>query len=442
VIKFKEHVRGVTHNLVANLIVVALAAVISWYTAHQAEVAGIPRYKAIVIGLSAATLVAVIFAAVSFGRAKRRTNDVSQDPPIRDPKLHENCERTISNHEATIRRLQNQNETHTIRVSAQDDQLKRLQGEVSDFSWLREIAAYQQHNIHPYIATYASVTDQSLVEEPLFIDFRFSLTSSAVYKLTATAITGSIRIGNRRLGHATPNKYPPRLETNELRDLTIGDTGYLTITQPLTRADAVFILNGGNDFMFDGLSIELSATPDIQRPIRLSPNDIVHNQEVRDKYPKLDIKFKRAVYFYISDRQKPGFPALVNFGITLDLTLENLRSTQIDIETVQVSLVNISQPTFRLQPDAGEIYERRYIDAQGILQVMGGPLRNLASFPITIIRRGKVSGCFQFTLEGVEIGAVKKGDTTASLVLTDKYGEHHAGNYDLDHFSAGENDST
>jgi hypothetical protein len=433
VIKFKEHARGVTHNLVANLIVAGGAVAISWYTAHQAIVAGIPRYIAIVIGLGAAALVAFVFAAVSFGLAKRRTKDKSQESPVLEPKLHENCERTISNHELTIRRLQDQNEAQAIRMSAQDDQIKRLQREMNEFKWLREIAAHQQECIQSYVSTHAWITDQSLVDEPLFIDFRFTVTSSAVYKLTATGVSGSIRIGNRRLGNATPNNYPPRLESNELQDLGIGDIGYLTITQPLTRADAVFILNGGNDFMFDGAFIELGVTPDIQRPIRLSPPDIVHNKELRDKYPKLDIKFKRAVYFYIRDRRESGFPALINVGITLDVTLENLRNTKIDIESVHVSLVNVNQPTFRLQPDAGEIYEKRYIDGNGILQVMGDKLKNLDSFPLSIIGRGKVSGCFQFTLEGVEIGAVKKKDTSATLVLTDKYGEHHVGNHDLDH---------
>ena len=319
------------------------------------------------------------------------------------------------------------------RLTELEHELTKSVERYDDTAWLRSLAAHQKAYIETYLRTDGWTADHSLVDEPLFIDFRLNFDSSSIYKLTATGLNGSIRIGNRRLGNATPNNYPPRIESNELQDLALGQIGYLTITQPLTRADAIFILNCGADFMFDGLFVELSATPAIQRSIKLSPHNAINNKELRDNYPKLDIKFKRAVYLYIPDRREPGFPELVNLDITLDVTLENLRNTKVEIDSAQVSLVNINQPTFRLQPDAGEIYERRFIDGTGY-QILGDKLKNLASFPLSIIGRGKVSGCFQFTLEGVPIGSVKAKDTSASLILTDKYGEHHVGNHDLNHF--------
>ena len=78
-----EHARGVTHNLIANLIVAGGAAVIGWVTGHRALLFGLPSYLAILIGLVAAAMVSIVFAAVSVGISKWRIKEKaqSQDPP-------------------------------------------------------------------------------------------------------------------------------------------------------------------------------------------------------------------------------------------------------------------------------------------------------------------------------------------------------------------------
>jgi hypothetical protein len=342
---------------------------------------------------------------------------------------HSECERIIRNLESKVGRLQRTDEKQGIQISARDGQIEQLRAELANLGWVREIALWQSTCVERYISTNCRIIDHSLIEEPLFIDFLFSLESSSVYTLTATGVNGLVRMSNRRLGAALPNNYPPRINSNEARDIAIGGTGYLTITQPLTRADAVSILNGGGNFIFDGLVIEFETTPSIERDVKLSPNDSVSNKELREKYPRLDIQFKRAVYFYVIDRRLDDSPVNdYDYGITLDVTIENNRKTKIDIESVQVSLVSPVRPSIQLQPDIGEIYERRSIDKAGNV-VKGKQLKNLATFPLSIIGRGKVSGCFQFSLEGVAIDGLK--DSTASLILMDKYGEHHVGNHDL-----------
>lgn len=418
----KRHAEGVTHNTIGSVIstyiVQGVPLLISWLIAHLASLQGLPLYAVILLFLGAFALVTL---ALNQGRQLlrgRQSQLQGTSAALDSPGGQSDSDKALIESQAHAGKL--------------EQALNVARAHNEEYEWLVAIAKGQQESIERYIQTDCWITDHSLVEEPLFIDFRFSFQSSSLYKLTATGLSGSIRVGNRRLGNATPNIYPPRIESNELQELAIGETGYLTITQPLTRADAVSVL-GGADFMFDGLSVELETMPSTGRTVKLNPKVTTQN-ELRDKYPKLKIEFKRAVYSYIPlpDRRGGDFPETVSFDITFDVTLENLRNTKIEIESVQVSLVNLNQPTYRLEPDTGEIYERRFINDKGVFCVMGDKLKNLVSSPLSIIGRGKVSGCFQFTLENVPIGAVKAEDTTASLVLTDKYGEHHVGNHDLE----------
>jgi hypothetical protein len=218
-----------------------------------------------------------------------------------------------------------------------------------------------------------------------------------------------------------------RIESNEAQRLKIGETGFLTVTQPITRADAVFILNGNGEFFFDKLSIELQTFPETESSAKLSPLDSISNKEIREKYPKLDIKFRLAGNFNVVERREDVTSK--DQVITLEVTIENARKNKIDIDSVEVSVVSLSHPRLQLLPDTGEIYEKKFVDTDGSIKPSGKRLKNLAASPLAIIGKGKVSGCFQFPVEDVAIDALT--DASVSLILTDKYGEHHVGNHDL-----------
>jgi len=125
---FREHVRGVTHNLIANIIIAAGATMISWYTAHQAIVAGTPRYVAILIGLSATALIAFIFAAVSFGVSHWRKHKTPVPSP-HHPQPHEHCETQISNLQSEVSQLREQCSALTAQLAGKREQVKGLQRE-------------------------------------------------------------------------------------------------------------------------------------------------------------------------------------------------------------------------------------------------------------------------------------------------------------------------
>jgi hypothetical protein len=406
--------------------VLGMIGLFSWYTSKQAIFVGVPP---ILIGIAVFTVLAFAFAAVAFGISKFRTKEVKEELPTDDSKQHENCERQIRNLESTISRLRRNDETQGIQISARDGQIEQLNTKLAALQWLTEIALWQSTGIDRHVQTNGWLLDYSLTDEPLFIDFQFSLHSSCVYELSVIALSGTVRIGNRRLGAAVPVSYSPKIESNETqtRRLKIGETSPLTITQPLTREDAVFVLNGSNEFFFDGLFIELQTFPETDPTAKLSPIDSISNKEIREKYPKLDIKFKLAGYFHFVDMHEEV--ADRNQVITLEVTIENGRKSKTDIDSVQLSVVNIGHPTLQLLPDTGEIYEKKFVETDGSVNTFGKRLKNLAASGLAIIGRGKVSGCFQFSVEDVAIDALT--DASVSLTLTDKYGEHHVGHHDL-----------
>ncbi len=343
---------------------------------------------------------------------------------------HEPCERNIRNLESNVQRLRERDETWGVQVSARDGQIEQLQKGLKEREWLDAIAARQREAMQLYVGIDGMITDDGLTGESLFIDFRFTLQSMSVYTLSVAGVGGTIRFGNRRLGTAVPNVYPPRIASNEdAQNFEISEIGYVTVTQPLTREDAVFILNQSNHFMFDGLFIEVKTAPVIEEGVRLSPNDQISNKELKEKYPKLDIQFETAIHYSIVDRHNPEWER-TGYGIRLDLTIENKRLSNIEIEQIQLSVI-CGDLRSRLQflPDTDEICEQKFIDESGTTQSMGKRFKNLAASRLLILGKGKVFGSLHFSTEKIKIGQLE--GSTASLILTDKYGEHHVGNHDL-----------
>ena len=388
----------------------------------------------VAVSLLALVLSLLYYANRLGGTFERRSNGekrVSTVPPAQlADTSHEGCQRQIRNLESQVQRLRKHDETQGIQISSRDARIEQLQEELARFGWLREVAALQSERIDQFVQISCLILGHSLTEEPLFIYFRFRLYSSCVFELTVNALSGFIRTGNRPLGAVFPMNTVARIESNEVQHLKIGETGFLTVTQPLTRDDAVFILNGDNEFFFDRLSIELQ-TFHTESSAKLSALDSISNKEIREKYPKLDIKFKLAGYFHVVNLDEDVTDR--NQAITLEVTIENARKNKIDIDSVQVSVVSLSHPRLELLPDTGEIYEKKFVDIDGSVKPSGKRLKNLAASPMAIIGRGKVTGCFQFSVDEVAIDALT--DASVSLILKDKYGEHHVANNDLTHIT-------
>src|SRR5204863_4350645 len=106
---------------------------------------------------------------------------------------------------------------------------------------------------------------------------------------SASRINGSIRFANHRLSGQVEMTH------NQIENVEVGETARATLTQHLTRADAVHILNHSNSFYFDQLFIDLTS-PKLAEVIKLTPLGSIENKELREKYPPLKINITNASY--------------------------------------------------------------------------------------------------------------------------------------------------
>ena len=291
-----------------------------------------------------------------------------------------------------------------------------LQARDDEFKWLREIADTQRKAIPDYVVTDCWIIEHDLLRESPFIDFQVSYRSACVYQLSAVRIRGSVRFANQRLS------CDAVMSQNLVNNLDVGEVGWTTITQPLTRDDAIRILNQNNSFYFDQVTIELEASPGIAESIIVRPRGSIESRVLRDRYPNLIIRIKRPLYSGIVDRQDSAKLSEMNSVIRMEVEIENPRKHKIEIDTIQLSTLTTG-PRVVSVAEAGEIYENKYIDASGAAQPLGKRLKNLAVLPLVIIGHGRVSGCLEFTLDGAGPDALR--DTASSLTLTDKFGEQH-----------------
>jgi membrane protein implicated in regulation of membrane protease activity len=301
-----------------------------------------------------------------------------------------------------------------------------LQARDDEFEWLREIADEQRENVRSYLRDDAWEVPfhDSVLIEPLFIDFRFVVYSSSVFPLSATGISGAVRFANDRL---TGGKA--EITRNELDDLKIGQPGWLTITQPLNRADAVRILNQSNTFYFDQVTVELTS-PRLEKAIKLNPRHSVENKALLEKYPKLDIKISEAYYDWIlafgtnqPDKKQPCY-------VTLYLTITNGRTVPIYVETFRLTLVVKGKEYVSFSED--RVYRRRYVNDQGIDVADGEHSQNLNKPPLVLIEDKPTIGTLQFIFNDLDWLNIIEWELDDSLngsnftlLLTDKDGEKH-----------------
>jgi hypothetical protein len=286
-------------------------------------------------------------------------------------------------------------------------------------NWLHERAETQKKALSDYVSTECWIIEHDLLRESPFIDFQVRFHSACVYQLSVIQIQGSVRFANQRLSRDAV------IAQNLVNSLAVNEIGWLTITQPLTREDATRILNQDNDFYFDQLTVELEASPGITDGIVLRPRGSIHSSVLRDRYPRLKMQIKAVQSFIADMRQQIGRsePAY----ITLEVHVENLRKEDIHVDTIRLA-TTLSGQTIVSVAQAGDIYQEMHITESG-QRANSTPLKNLANLPLVIPGNGKVWGCLQFILEGVDLmDTLGMDNLTSTLTLTDRFGERHSEN--------------
>lgn len=403
-------------------IITAILVVIAGWVKGLTYTGGVLLGIAVLLACSLATLVFAL--ARNALRNKTVTHNGKDLVAATDAVNHEKCERDNHNLESRALRWEQHCQTVEIQLGSCRTQIEQLEEKLKSFEWLENIAKKQKQNISDYAHAECWIVNHSLTEEPLFIDFRCRLDSAAVYDLSVTGIRGTIRFGNDRLTGS------PEIVDPEIRDLDIGGIVGFTITQKLERRDAVRILNHSYPLNVDGLSVELKSAR-IDEPIRIVPQGEISTKEIKESYPRLIFKFKKAVYAFIVNHQDWSAP--LGYFVMLEVEIENPRNQRIEIDSIVLSTLT-NQRRIVTAPKTGEIYEGYSVTQDGQFRNRGPRLKNLAETPMVIVGRGKVSGYLEFVLdEFVSDDAVLEElkSASASLTLTDKYGETHTGNHDL-----------
>jgi hypothetical protein len=278
--------------------------------------------------------------------------------------------------------------------------------------WLHDIAEEQRKAIHRYIKVERRlIQHHDLLRESPYIDFMFIVSNHSVYKISLGELGGTIGYAGRPLDKA------PMWGGDSLNQLPYG-RGEFRIKQPLTKEDAIYILNNGGSFGFDELKIKVTGNPKVETQ-NLIPPDPIHCQELLKHYPKLEIEIQdsRLIGLWHLDEPEKPFSdgALIGSVVTLQVHFENPRAQAVDVRGFKL---DTNPYVARITPaEAGAIYPFPHSRNEK------ERLENLNQCPIHAEQRQPFDGWLQFQLKGVKPDELQ--GATPTLLIVDSSGEKH-----------------
>jgi len=364
-------------------------------------------------------LLASVVQVVLFRALKRSRNE----PPAN---LHEACERNIANLESKVTRLEEQNTTWGIVVGARDADIKILQTKLDGFKWLDEIARDEAETLYSFV----SVADCQIAKHELvrrsdpYIEFSATIWNRSIYDITIQEMVGSMAFNGRELTGKPTWKEEDRV-------ILRNNTRSFIFRQSLSSEDVTHILNGRAHFDLNQLKItahskneSIDVKPQVLDFDKVAPN----NDELLEKYPKLDFKMASAFYDWELDFRKG--PRNQPCYVTLYLTITNHRNVSIMFETIRMTLSVNGKDYTSFAED--HVYERRSTSEQGIKLNQGERSDNLNKNPLTLIEDKPARGSLQFVFEGLDYMVLlmqnlkdSLNDSPFVLLLTDTNDEKH-----------------
>jgi hypothetical protein len=370
--------------------VITVIALVSWLASRQ-ELFGIPP---LLIGIAVFAVLSFALAAIAFlVFVISKLREKTPEPQIADPDLHEKCEGIISNHESTILKLRERNEAQEIKVSAQEDQIKRLQVELNEFKWLRDLADDQASSIFRFVQiTKCTVGKREFQRNDPYLEFVLAVDNRSVYDVNFAELNGSISFKDWQLTGA--------LTWIERSAPTHGNVGQVIIRQALDRQDVIHILNGSPNVSFDFSRLQIGISRNGTQPQSAQVSHLsVTNEDLLKTYPKLAIQIRDSVFSWLiyDPPQLCNEPCIV----TLLLKLTNDRQTTITIETVKLATtINLSKHVAYAESGL-EVWPRRYVSA-GRDGHQGNALPNLnATTPLKLAAGESVDGALQFKFDSI-----------------------------------------
>jgi hypothetical protein len=368
----KKRLSSLGDNLIFLLLLSSYGGggVISFFTTRSAYAQGLPFYKAIIWGLGAFLLVALLANVLHYLYIRQR----------RQTAAGAGCLDT----------------------------------------WLHEIALSHRQNISRYVHVEKCwIQRHELLRDKPYLDFAIVVRNQSVYDVSINSLAGQLDFGPNLLAK------PVELASNPVHDRPLGSIDTVTVRQPLEKEEVIYILNGRTDrFNFGALEVAVgggSKFPEVKSE-NLNLQDIsTGNEDLLDAYPKIPIDIRSAKSEMIADLdswEMREFDGLM----TMELYLKINRSIPAKITSAHLS-ANVRGEVRTLRASSGDIWEGEVIRKGGERVYKGKKLTNLIQPIPLVIDESGVTAFVQFRLE--KWGGRVHEKIEFALTLKDESGEEH-----------------
>jgi hypothetical protein len=284
--------------------------------------------------------------------------------------------------------------------------------------WLHDIAEDQVRTLYRWVhlkdCSYSS--NSELLRSDPFVEFSLIVDNRSVYDVCFDDLAGYVDFAGRRLNERVTWEQRPD-------SITHGNVAQLVIHQPLTKDDAIHILNTpvGGMFGFSKLEIKAAGYGDSKNFLNPRPlhTDSLYftNEELLKQYPKLQLKINSA---HIQGLWEPDaniwIDGTIGSIINLEVHFDNPRRKAVDILSFKLdNSPNMNRVTLAAQGEIFNLPNKSFPST---------PLDNLNSCPIHAEKGISFDGWLQFILRGIQPQTLVGG--TPTLIVVDSSGEEHS----------------
>jgi len=331
---------------------------------------------------------------------------------------HTPCERTISNLQSQVRRLQERDQTSGIQISARDGQIEQLQTQLDSFKWLHDIADEQGRSIHRFISlTRCLICKHELFRPNPYIEFQMVVTNRSIYDIEFLRISGAISFHGRELTGTLAWTRQPSV-------LTWGNETSISFRQNLSADDVPHLLtNEEQPFDFSRLEIKAGGVDPRCETKELHLPAAPTNEILLIEYPKLEIQVNEGLIASFIVNLQDWSKGSGGF-VTMPVTIRNNRAVPVIVDSVELKVTQGDLEKTAIA-ERGETWAKMFIDKEGQLQRSDRKLNNLADRLPMRIQRAEMSGDFQFVFKSDRVLFLRQ-NIRYELILTDKSGEIHS----------------
>ncbi len=263
-----------------------------------------------------------------------------------------------------------------------------------------------------------------------YVVFKITILNASVYPISIAedSVKGNVYLGSQMLSKDV------KIIENSARYCDHGKSDYFLLSLWLSAEEVACVLNAPDDadaFRLGHLDIFIkggSPEHNIESKKLGLYGVSLSSKPLREHHPKLKIEIQRNELRDFFDLSK-GNDWEVGCYINMRIALENPRLQPAEIQSFRLRVgVGDKQQTKRAE--AGEISDRRGIDTDGTVRIVGTKLSNLNRQPLSVEQDSPpLSGDLQFIFMGVLVDEID--DSNATLIITDVKGEEHRSDFVL-----------